>query len=42
MLATGSKAHGKYANIALEKWTFQQMVHVWAEVDGEEVRVQED
>jgi hypothetical protein len=34
VLATGSKAYGKYANVALEKWTFQQMMDVWSEVTG--------
>ncbi|KAF5849418.1 hypothetical protein GGP41_006367 [Bipolaris sorokiniana] len=34
VLATGSKAFGRCANVALEKWTFQQMVDVWSEVTG--------
>lgn len=34
VLATGSKAFGKYANVALEKWTFQDMMDVWGEVTG--------
>jgi NAD(P)-dependent dehydrogenase (short-subunit alcohol dehydrogenase family) len=34
VLATGEKAYGKYANVALEKWTFQQMIDVWSEITG--------
>jgi NAD(P)-dependent dehydrogenase (short-subunit alcohol dehydrogenase family) len=34
VLASGSKAYGKYSNVALEKWSFQQMVDVWSEVTG--------
>lgn len=34
VLVTGSKAFGKYANVALEKWTFQNIMDVWAEVTG--------
>ncbi|KAK1749756.1 hypothetical protein QBC47DRAFT_439776 [Echria macrotheca] len=34
VLANGSKTFGKYANVALEKWSFQQMVEVWGEVLG--------
>jgi hypothetical protein len=34
VLATGDKAYGRYTNVALEKWTFQQMVDVWSEVTG--------
>ncbi|KAF1837685.1 NAD(P)-binding protein [Decorospora gaudefroyi] len=34
VLATGSAAYTKYTNVALEKWTFQQMVDVWSEVTG--------
>lgn len=30
----GFKAYGKYANVALEKLTFQQMVDVWSEITG--------
>lgn len=33
-LATGDKAYGKYANVALEKWTFQEMIDVWSEITG--------
>ncbi|EAT83979.2 hypothetical protein SNOG_08811 [Parastagonospora nodorum SN15] len=33
-ILSGSKAHGKYANVALEKWSFQEMVDVWSEVTG--------
>ncbi|KAF2998437.1 hypothetical protein E8E13_000266 [Curvularia kusanoi] len=34
ILLTGERAFGKYANVALEKWTFQQMIDVWSEVTG--------
>jgi hypothetical protein len=34
VLAAGDKACRKYANVALEKWTFQQGVDVWSEVTG--------
>jgi len=34
VLATGDAAYGKYANVALEKWTFQEMVDVWSEITG--------
>ncbi|KAK1830949.1 NAD(P)-binding protein [Podospora conica] len=34
VLATGHKAYGKYANVALEKWSFQQMLDVWSEITG--------
>jgi hypothetical protein len=34
VLATGRPAYGKYANVALEKWTFQQMLDVWSEIKG--------
>ena len=33
-LATAPKSHGKYANVALEKWSFQEMMDVWCEVTG--------
>lgn len=33
-IASGDKAYGKYANVALEKWTFQEMVDVWSEITG--------
>ncbi|RDI76646.1 hypothetical protein Vi05172_g13352 [Venturia inaequalis] len=33
-LATGIKAYEKYANVALEKWTFQEMIDVWSEITG--------
>jgi hypothetical protein len=36
VLATGEKAYGKYANVALEKWTFQQMMDVWSEITGKQ------
>ncbi|PVI05627.1 NAD(P)-binding protein [Periconia macrospinosa] len=34
ILSSGSKAHGKYANVALEKLSFQEMLDIWAEVTG--------
>ncbi|KAK0619491.1 hypothetical protein B0T14DRAFT_603289 [Immersiella caudata] len=34
VLATGYKAYGKYANVALEKWTFQQMIDEWSAITG--------
>jgi hypothetical protein len=32
VLATGNKAYGKYANVALEKWSFEEMVDAWSEI----------
>lgn len=43
-LATGSAAFGKYANVALERWSFQQMMDKWSEITGKRgviVRVDE-
>lgn len=34
ILSSGTKAHGKYANVALEKLSFQEMLDIWAEVTG--------
>lgn len=34
VLATGPKSFGKYPNVALEKWKFQQMIDVWSELTG--------
>lgn len=34
VLATGAKAFGRYANVALEKWSFQEMIDVWSEITG--------
>jgi len=34
ILATGSATFGKYVNVALEKYTFQQAIQEWAEVMG--------
>ncbi|CAN8098012.1 unnamed protein product [Discula destructiva] len=34
VLATGARAFGKYANVALEKLTFQEMLACWSEVTG--------
>ncbi|KXX72994.1 NmrA-like family domain-containing protein 1 [Madurella mycetomatis] len=33
-LATGSIAFGKYANVALERWSFQQMMDKWCKITG--------
>ena len=33
-LATGSRAFGKYANVALERWSFREMVNKWSEITG--------
>lgn len=33
-LATGPKSFGKYANVALEKWTFQEMMDEWCRITG--------
>ncbi len=33
-LATGSAAFGKYANVALERWSFQEMIDKWSEITG--------
>lgn len=38
---SGSKACGKYANVALVKWTFQEMVDVWSEVTGKKCVITE-
>jgi len=34
VLATGAEAYGKYANVALEKLTFQETINIWSEVTG--------
>lgn len=34
ILAKGQVTFGKYANVALEKWTFQQMNQTWGDVVG--------
>ncbi|EOA85123.1 uncharacterized protein SETTUDRAFT_172074 [Exserohilum turcica Et28A] len=34
VLAAGDKAFGRCSNVALEKWTFQEMVDMWCEVTG--------
>ncbi|KAK5655490.1 hypothetical protein OQA88_5761 [Cercophora sp. LCS_1] len=33
-LATGKAAFGKYANVALERWSFQEMMDKWSEITG--------
>ncbi|KAK4035439.1 hypothetical protein C8A01DRAFT_48334 [Parachaetomium inaequale] len=34
VLATGPAAFGKYTNVALERWSVQQMLDKWSEVTG--------
>jgi hypothetical protein len=34
VLANRDIAYGKYVNVALERWSFQEMVDVWSEVTG--------
>lgn len=34
VLATGSRAFGKYANVALEKLSYKEMLDCWSEVTG--------
>lgn len=34
VLRTGAPAYEKYANVALEKWTFQEMLDTWSEITG--------
>lgn len=34
IIASGDKAYGRYANVALEKLTFQEMVDIWSDVTG--------
>jgi hypothetical protein len=34
VLATGAAAFGKYASVALERWSVQQMMDKWSEVTG--------
>lgn len=33
-IASAPASYGKYANVALEKWTFQEMMDVWCEITG--------
>jgi hypothetical protein len=33
-LATGPRAFGKYAAVALERWSFRQMMDKWSEITG--------
>lgn len=35
-LATGSAAFEKYAKVALERWSFQQMMDKWCEITGKQ------
>jgi hypothetical protein len=45
VLATGARSFGKYANVALERWSFQQMMDKWSEITGKRgvvVQVSED
>ncbi len=44
-LATGPAAFGKYATVALERWSFQQMMDKWCEITGKRgmvVRIEEE
>jgi hypothetical protein len=34
VLRAGHRAYGKYANVALEKWTFQHMMDEWSAITG--------
>ncbi|KAK0645967.1 hypothetical protein B0T16DRAFT_390486 [Cercophora newfieldiana] len=34
VLAAGEKAFGKYANVALERWSFEEMMAKWSEITG--------
>ncbi|UPL02983.1 hypothetical protein LCI18_013917 [Fusarium solani-melongenae] len=34
ILAKGASTFGRYSNVALEKWTLQQMLDTWSEVTG--------
>lgn len=45
VLATGPASFGKYANVALERWSFQQMMDKWSDITGKRgmvVQVSED
>lgn len=33
-IATAPKSYGKYANVALEKLTFRQMMNAWSDITG--------
>ena len=33
-LATGAAAFGRYTNVALQRWSFQQMLDKWCEITG--------
>lgn len=33
-IASAPKSYGKYANVALEKWTFQEMWDEWCRITG--------
>ncbi|KAK9770366.1 hypothetical protein AB5N19_13966 [Seiridium cardinale] len=37
-IATAPKSFEKYANVALERWSFQQMIDTWSEVTGKKGR----
>lgn len=39
VIASAPKSFGKYSNVALEKWTFQEMFDVWSEVTGKQGRL---
>lgn len=33
-IASAPRSFGKYTNVALEKWSFRQMMEVWSEITG--------
>ena len=33
-IASAPHSFGKYTNVALEKWSFRQMMEVWSEITG--------
>jgi hypothetical protein len=33
-LSTGAPSFGKYTRVALERWSFQQMIDKWSEITG--------
>ncbi|KAK4448497.1 hypothetical protein QBC34DRAFT_438927 [Podospora aff. communis PSN243] len=39
VLASGPKAFAKYTNVALERWSFKEMMDKWSEITGKKGRV---
>lgn len=37
-IASAPRSFEKYANVALERWSFQEMIDVWSEVTGRKGR----